>query len=88
MLNPIFPGSPVILLVLSCAGSVMVEKRSNQQVEYLRSYWRTGSVTRASGLRTGGCGFDLRLIHTNNNNNNNITKTRLFNYIENFTTKK
>ena len=37
---------------------------SNQQAEYLPTYWRIGSVTRASGLRPGGCGFDPRPSHT------------------------
>ena len=42
------------------------KNRSNQQAEYLQTYWRSGSVTRASGLRPGGCGFDLRPSHTKN----------------------
>ena len=36
----------------------------NQQADYLRTYWRSGSVTRASGLRPGGYGFDPRPSHT------------------------
>ena len=40
------------------------KNRSNQQTEYLRTYWRSGSVTRASGLSPGGCGFDPRPSHT------------------------
>ena len=38
--------------------------RSNQQTKNLRTYWRSDSVTRASGLRPGGCGFDPRPSHT------------------------
>ena len=34
------------------------KNRLNQQADYLRTYWRNGSVTRVSGLRPGGCGFD------------------------------
>ena len=34
------------------------KNRLNQQADYLRTYWRSGSVTRASGLLPGGCGFD------------------------------
>ena len=38
------------------------KNRSNQQAEYLRTYWRSGSVTRVFGLRVEGCGFDPRPI--------------------------
>ena len=38
--------------------------RLNQQADYLRTYWRSGLVTRASGLRPGGCGFNSRPSHT------------------------
>ena len=38
--------------------------RSNQQADYLQTYWRSDSVTRASGLRPGGCGFDPWPSHT------------------------
>ena len=33
------------------------KNRLNQQADYLRTYWRSGSVTRASGWRPGGYGF-------------------------------
>ena len=36
------------------------ENHSNQQADYLPTYWRSGSVTRGSGLRSGNCGFDPR----------------------------
>ena len=39
------------------------KNRSNQQADYLQTYWRSGSVTRASGLRPGG-GCDPRPSHT------------------------
>ena len=40
------------------------KNRLKQQADYLRTYWRRVSVTRASGLRPGGCGFDPRPSHT------------------------
>ena len=40
------------------------KNRLNQQADYFRTYWRSGSVTRASGFRLGGCGFDPRPSHT------------------------
>ena len=40
------------------------KNRSDQQADYLRTYWRSGSVTRASGLRPRGCGFDPWQCHT------------------------
>ena len=40
------------------------KNRLNQQADYHRTYWRSGSVTRASGLRPGGCEFDPRASHT------------------------
>ena len=36
------------------------ENHSNQQADCLPTYWRSGSVTRGSGLRSGNCGFDPR----------------------------
>ena len=40
------------------------KNRLNQQADYLRTYWRSGSVTRASGLCLGGCGFNPLPSHT------------------------
>ena len=40
------------------------KNRLNQQADYLQSHWHSGSVTRASGLRPEGCGFDPRPSHT------------------------
>ena len=40
------------------------KNRLNQQADYLRTYWRSGSVTRASDLRPGSCGLDPRPSHT------------------------
>ena len=40
------------------------KNRLHQQADYLWTYWRSGSVTKASGLRPGGCGFDPRPSHT------------------------
>ena len=38
----------------------------NQQADYLWTYWRSGLVTRVSGLRPGGCKFNPRPSHTKN----------------------
>ena len=57
----IFPGCPVILLVLSCAYS---KHRPQQQAEYLQTYGRSGSFARAFTLRPGGCWFNPRPSHT------------------------
>ena len=40
------------------------KNRSNQQTEYLRTYWRCGSASRASGLCPGDYGFDPRPSHS------------------------
>ena len=40
------------------------KNRLNHQADYLRTYWRSGSVARAFGLRPGGYGFDPRPSHT------------------------
>ena len=40
------------------------KNHSNQQADYLRTYSHSGSVTRASSLCLGGCGFDPWPSHT------------------------
>ena len=56
MLIFFFSGSPAVsLFVLSCRLSYG-KNRSNQQAEYLRTYFHSDSVTKASGLRPGGGG--------------------------------
>ena len=58
----------------------------NQQDEYIRTYWRSGSIIRASGLRPGGCGFDPRSSHTKDLQNGNTGMENLWKsiYIQNF----
>ena len=49
------------MLVLSCAGPFMVQ---TVQISRPIIFEPTDSVTRASGLHPGGCGFDPRPSHT------------------------
>ena len=60
----IFPWEPSHFVDFVMRWLMYGKNRSNQQAECLRTYWRSGSVNRASGLRPGGCGFDPRSRHT------------------------